>query len=63
MKQLDQSEALHERAKISPFRSIVGSSISEGIGFKNVKPNSYFVSSLEEVPRTLEEDYGLLSST
>ena len=59
-------QVLHEQ---DLFRSIVGSGIylcsirNEGVGFKNVKSNSYVISPLEEVPRILEEDFRLLSSS
>ena len=44
-------------------RGVCCSVHSEGIGFKNVKPYSYAILSLEEILGILEEDYGLLSST
>ena len=61
-RRLGFSEALLDQVSTYVKRGIC-SVHSEGAGFKNVKSYSYAISSFEEVPRLLEEGYGLLSGT
>ena len=72
----DKLEVLREPEKSSLFKRIVGSGIylcqerydvaftvkELASSFKNVKPYSYVISSLEEFFEILEEDYGRWSS-